>query len=113
MGDLTASERKYVQRMTGIGTGESVYTNDELDEFYTDASDDKDETVLLVLYALMADAAKLYDYRLAQSAENQSDVFDHLTKLIAFWEKKTEADQQVKIVAMRSVPPRDKDEPST
>ena len=114
MSELSTTDRTYVQRMTGIGAAEAVYTNDELDEFYTDAGADKAETVLLVLYALLADASKLYDYRLAQSSESQSQVFKHLQQLVGTWEKKTgSAAQQVQIEAMRSVPPKNKQEPST
>lgn len=109
---LTATDRWYVQRMTGIGTAEAVLTNDQLDDLYAAADSDKDRTVLLVLYTLLADASKLYDYRLAQSTESKSQVFKHLKDTITVWEKKAESDQQVRIVAMRSVPPRNKQEPS-
>lgn len=110
---LTTTDRWYVQKMTGIGTAGAVFTDDELDDLYSEAGDNKDQTVLLVLYALMGNYAKLYDYRLAQSSESQSQVFKHIQQLIAVWEKKAQTDQQVRIVSMRSVPPHDKTEPAT
>jgi len=111
MGALTTTDRWYVQKMTGIGTDESVFTNDELDDLYTLADGDRESTLRLVLRALLADAAKLHDYRIAQSAESLSQVYKQLSDLIAYYEGKANASQQVRIVGMRAVPPRDKDEP--
>ena len=112
MATLTAADRKYVQRNTGIGTAEAVYTNSDLDEFYTDAGGSRDETVVQVLRALMVDAAKLYDYRIAQSAESQSQVFKNLQSTLVYWEDRVaRATRQVKIVGMVAVPPKWKDRP--
>lgn len=111
MGALTTTDRWYVQKMTGIGTDESVFTNDELDDLYTLAEDNREAALLLVLRSLLADAAKLHDYRIAQSAESLSQVYKQLSDLLAYYESKTNASQQVRIVGMRAVPPRTKDEP--
>ena len=63
----------------------------------------------------MANAAKLHDYSVAQSREEVSQVFDHLAKvMLPYWEERVvRAAQQVRIVAMRPVPPRDKDRPTS
>lgn len=111
MAELTTTDRWYVQKMTGIGTDESVFTNDELDDLYTLADGDREATLLLVLRSLLADSFKLHDYRIAQSAESLSQVYKQLSDLVAYYEGKVTASQQVRIVGMRAVPPRTKDVP--
>jgi hypothetical protein len=43
-------------------------------------------TRVLGIRRLLASAAKLTDYTQNQSAEKQSQVFDHLKALLAFWQ---------------------------
>ena len=112
MATLTATDRTYVQQMTGIGATEAVYSNDALDALYERAGGDVDQTIVIVLRSLMADAAKLYDYRIAQSAESQSQVFKNLQSTLVYWEDRVaRATRQVKIVGMVAVPPKWKDKP--
>lgn len=111
MASLSDADRTYVQQMTGIGAAGTVFSDAVLDAFYTRAGD-VDGTIVTVLRALMADAAKLYDYRLAQTGESQSQVFAQLQKTLLYWEDRVaRAGRQVKIVGMTAVPPRRKDQP--
>lgn len=112
MATLDSTDRTYVQQMTGIGSAEAVYSNEALDAFYTRAESDLDQTIVYVLRGLMADAAKLYDYRVAQSAESQSQVFKQLKESLLYWEDRvTRAGRQVKLIGMTPVPPHWKRSP--
>jgi hypothetical protein len=95
-----------------IGDDGTVFTAAELHRFYTRAESDYAKAVVLALRQLLANAAKFNDYRIAQSAENKSQVFTHLRELLTYWEARAESASQVKIVGMRSVPPREKDVPN-
>jgi hypothetical protein len=110
---LSTTDRWYVQKNTGIGTGEDVLTNDELDDLYdTYADSDLKRTVLEALYIIRADASKLHDYQIATSSENLSQVVKNLDGLIGLWERRAATTQGFKFAGMRSTPPRTKDEPS-
>jgi hypothetical protein len=89
----------------------STFTDDELHRLYTRADSDYTQTVVLALRQMVVNAAKFNDYTAGEDTTKKSQIFDHLVKLLAYYEGKS-GSQQVQIVAMRSVPPRDKDEPS-
>jgi hypothetical protein len=110
---LSDADRRYVQYMTGIGITEAVFTNTQLDEWYTEAGDDKKALILTVWYALLADASRLYDYRLAQSAESKSQIYKNIKDQISIWEQKANQAQQVRLVGMRGIPPIDRESPSS
>lgn len=89
----TATERTRFWADTGSSV--SVFDNDEVDalfveaaESYTDTASIVAQTRVLAIQRLFASSAKLADYTQNQSAEKQSQVFDHLAKLLALWEKK-------------------------
>ena len=113
MAELTTTQRFIVQTQSGIGTAEGVFTNDQLDTFYDYAGSDVDKTILFVLRSIAADTAKLHDYRIAQSAENLSQVHKQIKGLVEYWEEQVQSgDQQVYFGAYRSVPPVDRKQPS-
>lgn len=107
MAELDTNNLFYVQTQTGIGTAGAVFTDDQLNIFYTLASSSVPETILMTLRAIAADNAKLHDYRVATASESLSQVFDHLMKLIAHWEEQSSGEpaQQVVIGSMRPTPP--------
>jgi len=97
-----------------IGDDGTVFTDDELNRLYTRSGSVYSEAVVLAIRQLLASAVKLHDYRIAQSAESMSQVYDHLEKLLDRWEKIANSEEpksQVRVVGMRGIPPRDKDEP--
>jgi hypothetical protein len=110
---LSDADRRYVQYMTGIGITEAVFSNTQLDEWYTEAGDDKDALILIVWYALLADASRLYDYRLAQTAESKSQIYKNIKDQVVLWEHKSKSTQQVRLVGMRGIPPIDRETPSS
>lgn len=94
-----------------IGDDGSVFTNAELHRLYTRAGSDYTAAVVLALRQILMNAAKLHDYSLVSSSESKSQVFKNLHDMLTYWESKAQTSQQVKIVGMRVVPPRVKDEP--
>lgn len=59
-----------------------VFTDAELNRYYDRASGDYDTAKVYVLRALLASAAKLHDYKAAQSGESLNQVFDHLKYML-------------------------------
>jgi len=110
---LTATQRADFQGDLGIGSDEAVFTNDELDRLYARASSDYNGAVYLAWRQLMADAAKFNDYTAGQTQERKSQIYDHIKDMVSFWKDEARvATNQVRIVGMLEVPPRDKDTPS-
>lgn len=90
----------------------------EAGEEYTDASSIKAYTRVLAIQRLFASAAKLADYTQNQSQEKQSQVFDHLKTLLAFWRGKladataaASANGAARFAGMRRKPKRIKEYP--
>lgn len=114
MATLDDTLRGDVQTDTSIGSDQAVFTNSELDRFYTRADSDYDKTVYFVFRALWADAAKLHNYAVANAREDEAQVFDHIEKLMREWYQIAFArsSDQVALIGVRVVPPRDKDRPN-
>jgi hypothetical protein len=88
----TELERERLRK--DIGADENSLTNTDADEIFTEAGEEyaaagqiKAATRVIAIKRLMANAAKLTTYRQNESTENLSDVFKHLEKLLAQWEK--------------------------
>lgn len=95
-----------------VGDDGTTFTDDELNRLYTRASSDYTEAVILAFRQLLANANKLHDYRIAQSSESLSQVRKNIKDSLEYWETSVRsASQQVRVVAMRAVPPRDKASP--
>jgi hypothetical protein len=111
MASLSSAQRTDLR--ADIGDDGTVFTNDELDRLYTRAESNYDLAVVLALRQLLANAAKLHDYRLAQSMENMSQVFGHLKHVLAYRENVVVgAQRQVKLFGARRIPPPDREEPN-
>jgi len=109
---LTSTQRTDIQGDLGIGSDEAVFTNDELDRLYARADSDYNGAVYLGWRQLMADAAKFNNYTAGQTREEKSQVFDHIKDMVSFWKDEARvATNQVQIVGLLEVPPRNKDAP--
>ena len=95
-----------------IANYSTAFTDDQLHRFYTRADSDYNKAIVLAFRQLLAEATKLYDYRLAQSSESRAQIFEHIKGMLTYWEGVAQTKQQVKIVGMRAIPPRAKGEPS-
>lgn len=90
-----ATETQRTRLRRDIGATVTSLSDDDADDIYTEAGEEytdadsiKAYTRVLAIQGLLASSAKLADYTQNQSAEKQSQVFDHLMKLLALWEKK-------------------------
>jgi len=101
-----------MQADLGIGSDESVFTNDELDRLYTRADADYEEAVYLAVRQLLMQASKFHSYTAGQTKVEKQQVFDNLKDMLALWqsESRTTANQ-VRFVGINEIPPRNKDEP--
>lgn len=112
MATLTTDQLLYLR--DDIGDDGTVFTDNELNRNYTRADGDYNKAVVITLRQLLAQSAKLHDYRIAQSSESLSQVYKQVKGLLDYWESQVvRASQQVRIVGARTVPPRYKERPST
>lgn len=109
MADLSAAQ--LLDFRADIGDDGTVFTEDELNRHFTRASSDYNSAVVLALQQLLINASKRHDYSLAQSSESKSQVYKQIKDALTYWKSEAETRQQVKMVGMRSVPPRVKDSP--
>jgi hypothetical protein len=113
MATLTSDQRADMQGDLGISDDENVFTNEELNRLYTRADSNYALAVYYGYRQLLADAAKLHNYSLAQTRVERSQVFDHVKAMMAVWQDEARtAGNQVKIAGLRGVPPRWKDAPA-
>jgi hypothetical protein len=110
MATLTSSQLSDLRADLG-DVPTTTFTDDELNRLYTRAESDYIQTIVLALRQMLANANKFHDYTAGEDKVTKSQVRAHLKDTLLYYEGKS-GSQQVQIVAMRSVPPRDKDEPS-
>jgi len=69
----------------GLPDDGSVFTDAELDRLYTRAGDNYAKAVYLAFRQILANAAKLNDYRIGSSSESKSQVFKQVQGMMAAW----------------------------
>jgi len=112
MATLTATQRADMQGDLGIGSDEAVFTNDELDRLYTRAVSDYNLAVYYGYRQLLAQANKFHNYTAGMTKVEASQMRAHIRDTMEFWkEEARRAGNQVRIVGLLEVPPRDKDKP--
>lgn len=113
MATLTNDQLSDIQGDLGIGSDESVFTDDDLNRLYTRADGDYTTAVYLGYRQLLAQANKLHDYTVAQTRMSKAQVREHLRDMLAFWQNEARVSgDQVRILGANSIPPRWKDKPS-
>jgi hypothetical protein len=65
-----------------------AFTDEELERLYVRTSEGHTATVVLGLDQLIMDAVKFSDYTQNETQEKKSQIFDHLLKVRALWQKK-------------------------
>lgn len=111
---LTSDQLSDLQGDLAISDDESVFTDAQLERLYVRAGEDYNTAVYMALRQLLVASTKWIDYQVAQTKESRSQVFDHLKKMVDFWQveaQKSTNTQGVKIVGMTEIPPRTKEEP--
>ena len=105
---LDATNKARLQASLGIGTDQSVFTDAELADIWTWASDDFAQTMVYALLQLMGNAAKLADYAAGQTNEKRSQVFKQLGELRDWWQQEAASTPQVVVAGMKAAPPRNR-----
>jgi hypothetical protein len=116
MTDLTTAQKNTLRRRVGDSGATQAFSDDELQDAFDEAVESLDATTVILIEWLIADAAKFNDFTAGQTSEKKSQIFDHLVKLAAHYQGKVDTAArgvQVKIVGMRSVPPRERDAPQS
>ncbi len=111
---LTASQLSDMQGDIGITNDQAVFTDAELNRLFERASSDYNTGVYLAYRQLMADAAKLYSYTVAQTKYDKAAVFEHVKAMVEFWrDESLTAQNQVAVVGVTPIPPNWKEIPAT
>lgn len=111
---LTAAQKNILRRNVGDSGDTQAFSDDELQDAFDAAEESIDATTVILVEWLLANAAKFNDYTAGQTSEKKSQVFSNLERLAARYQAKVDLAArgvQIKIVGMRSVPPRERDEP--
>lgn len=111
---LTADQLSDFQLDLGIGTDETVFTDEELERLFTRAGDDYPTAVYYAWRQLLAGAAKYIDYRVAQTEEKRSQAWQHIKDMVAYWKGESEKSlntQGLAIAGLNGIPPRHKEFP--
>lgn len=109
---LTTDQKTDMQADLAIGAAQDVFTDVELERLFARASNDYNLGVYLAWRQLMADAAKFHDYTIANASVKRSQLFDHVKRMVDFWEDEARGTaNQVMIVGALRVPPSRPDMP--
>ena len=83
---LTADELLDLRGDIGDAGTVEVFSDAELQRFYTRAGDTYAGAVVYALRQLLMNAAKFSDYTVGQTSEKKSQVFSQLRTMLAGWE---------------------------
>lgn len=114
---LTAAQTLDMLADLASGALNDVFSQEELDRFFTRAGDDYNTAVYYGWRQILADSASWVNYRVAQTQVDKGDAFDHIAKMLKLWgaESRTNANQ-LRILGARPVPtshkPRPVDDPA-
>ena len=79
---LTSDQLADMQSDLGISNDEAVFTDVELNRFYTRAEGDFEGAKVYALRRLVSQAQLFFDYTIGQTQEKRSQVFDNLMKML-------------------------------
>ena len=114
MAELTEAE--LLRFRADIGDTTEAFSDAELQALYAYASESYTRSVVYAIDQLIVNAAKFADYVQNQSQEKKKQIFDNLLKVRELWKDRLTEEgyatkTQMRMVGMRSVPPRRKDRP--
>ncbi|MCS7003095.1 MAG: hypothetical protein NZ518_09635 [Dehalococcoidia bacterium] len=106
MTTLTAQQQADIRADLGIpANDQTVFTDAEFNRLYERAGGDYNQTVVLALRQLLADAAKRNSYTAGQTSEKLDELFKNLYQLLDYYETRVlQGSKQIKIVGSRPVP---------
>ena len=83
----------------------------EIQRLYERNSSDYNRTMLMAIEQLIGNAWRFHNYEQGSSRDQRQQIFENLRKLRAIWKEKVDSGTQVRIVGMRTIPPRKKETP--
>ena len=109
---LTAAQTLDMLADLASGAIGDVFTQVELDRFFTRAGEDYNLAVYYGWRQIAGDSASWVNYRVAQTHVDRGDAFDHILAMLKLWgdEARTNANQ-LAIRGMRPVPTKWKPKP--
>jgi hypothetical protein len=109
---LTAPQTLDMLGDLAAGNLDDVFSQTELDRFYARAGDDYNLAVYYGWRQIFAASTKWVDYQVAQTRVSRSQASGQIKEALKFWqdESKTAANQ-LRILGMRPVPTKHKQEP--
>ena len=109
---LDATNKARMQASLGIGTDQTVFTDAELADIWTWASENFSQAMVYAIGQLLPNAAKMADYTAGQTSESRSQVFNNLMRLRDMWQEEAASTPQVAFAGLKSTPPRNRRNPS-
>jgi len=113
---LTTDQLSDFQSDLGIGADEAVFTDAELERLFERADEVYASAVYMAWRQLLAASTKYIDYRVAQTEEKRSQVYQHIKDMVDHWQAESDKAtnvQGVRMVGLTEIPPRWKEEPAT
>lgn len=111
---LTSDQLADMQSDLGIADDESVFTDAELERLFERAGEVYETAVYMAWRQIFAQATKYIDYKVAQTEEKRSQVWDHIKAMMAHWKAEADAASGVQgaaFVGLNVIPTRNKEEP--
>lgn len=111
---LTTDQLSDMQSDLGIDDSEAVFTDAELERLFERADEVYASAVYMAWRQLLAASTKYIDYRVAQTEEKRSQVYQHIKDMVGHWQAESDKatnTQGVRMVGLTEIPPRWKEEP--
>jgi len=86
---LSAAQLTDIQADLGIGSGEGVFTDAELNRLYTRADSDYSLAVLYAIRQLLTNTARFHDLTRGDDSDKKQQVFANLEKIYDKWASET------------------------
>lgn len=110
---LTEQQLRDMHADLGISHDQKVFTTNELNRLYERAGNDYNTAVYLGYRQLLAQANKFHDYTAGMTKIQRKQMRDNIKDTMEFWQEESRgAANQMRIVGMLEIPPRDKEEPA-
>lgn len=110
---LTVTQRTDMQGDLGIAADEAVFTNDELDRLYTRADSDYYTAVFFGYRQLLAQANKFHNYTAGMTKVDRVQMRENIRDSMEFWQDEAKVSgNQLRVIGILPIPPKDKDVPS-
>lgn len=110
---LSSDQLTDMQGDLGISGDASVFTDVELNRLFTRAESDYELAVYYGFRQLLAEANKFYNYTAGMTKVQRVQMRENLESSMGIWRDEARvAGNQVRLIGLRSIPPRYKDAPA-